>query len=76
MMCHRPRFDAWGISFTLIIDDKVFDQALVRALADDLGSKVGLGDFRPSRKGPFGRFLVSRWEIAKAEVPVSSRKTG
>lgn len=68
MMCHRPRFDAWSTSFTLIVDDKMFDQSIVRALVDDLGSKIGLGDFRPSRKGPFGRFLVSSWEIAVERV--------
>lgn len=63
MMCHRPRFDAWAISFTLIVDDRMFDHSIVRILVDDLGTKIGLGDFRPARKGPFGRFLVSHWEV-------------
>lgn len=63
IMCHRPRFDSWGLSFSLSVDDKMFDQALVRVLVDDLGTKIGLGDFRPARKGPFGRFVVSRWEL-------------
>lgn len=63
MMCHRPRFDTWKISFTLIVDDKMFSDQIVRALVDDAGSKIGLGDFRPSRKGPFGRFLVSHWRV-------------
>lgn len=62
MMAHRPRFDAWKVSFTLIVDDKMFDVSLVRALVDDLGSKIGLGDFRPARKGPFGRFNVTLWQ--------------
>ena len=26
---------------------------------------VGLGDFRPSRKGPFGRFSVVEWKITR-----------
>lgn len=62
MMCHRPRFDAWKISFTLEVDDAMFDERIVRMLVDDLGTKIGLGDFRPSRKGPFGRFHVVNWE--------------
>ena len=66
MMCHRPRFDAWKISFTLDVDDSMFDEAITRTLVDDLGSKVGLGDFRPSRKGPFGRFHVVLWERVNA----------
>jgi hypothetical protein len=62
MMCHRPRFDTWRISFTLTVDESMFDEKIVRLLVDDLGSKIGLGDFRPARKGPFGRFVVVHWE--------------
>lgn len=61
IMAHRPRFDAWRIRFTLKVDDKMFDEAIVRSLVDDAGSKIGIGDFRPSRKGPFGRFTVVNW---------------
>ena len=77
MMCHRPRFDAWRLSFTLLVDDKMFSHELVRVLVDDLGSKIGLGDFRPARKGPFGRFLVSNWQVipdAKPDSKSESRK--
>jgi hypothetical protein len=62
MMAHRPRFDAWSLAFTLDVDEEMFDERIVRALVDDAGKKIGLGDFRPSRKGPFGRFKVTRWE--------------
>lgn len=62
MMAHRPRFDTWMLSFTLDVDTDMFDERIVRALVDDAGKKIGLGDFRPSRKGPFGRFKVTRWE--------------
>lgn len=61
MMCHRPRFDAWKLSFTLKVDDRMFDEGLVRVLVEDLGSKIGLGDYRPSRKGPFGLFMIVNW---------------
>lgn len=76
MMCHRPRFDAWKISFVITVDDKMFDGSIVRALVDDLGSKIGLGDFRPARKGPFGRFLVSHWEqkLVASETDVRGEK--
>jgi hypothetical protein len=62
VMCHRPRFDAWKIGFTLIVDPKMFDESIVRALVDDMGSKIGIGAYRPARKGPFGRFLVTSWK--------------
>lgn len=65
IMCYRPRVDKWRLSFTLDVDTSVFDPRLVRALVDDAGKKIGLGDFRPAKKGPFGRFVVVRWEEQK-----------
>jgi hypothetical protein len=41
----------------------MFSAGIARRLVDDAGRKVGLGDFRPWRRGPFGRFTVVRWEI-------------
>jgi hypothetical protein len=61
IVCHRPRLDDWCLEFTLILDTAMFSSKFVRLLVDDGGSKVGLGDFRPSRKGIFGRFVVTNW---------------
>ncbi|HEY8685988.1 MAG TPA: hypothetical protein VIO57_10320 [Chloroflexota bacterium] len=63
IMCHRPRVDTWACSFTLEVDDTMFAPALVRSVVDDAGKKIGLGDYRPARKGPFGRFVVKRWDV-------------
>jgi hypothetical protein len=68
IMCHRPRVDRWECSFTLSIDTTVFGENLVRALVDDAGKKIGLGDYRPARKGPFGRFVVKEWSQIAEEV--------
>lgn len=65
IVCHRPRLDNWVIEFTLLVDLKVFNPRFIRALVDDAGSKVGLGDFRPARKGIYGRFVVTKWEEKK-----------
>lgn len=65
VMCHRPRLDKWRTNFTLDIDTTEFEESLVRHLVDDAGKKLGLGDFRPQRKGPFGRFVVTMWERVK-----------
>lgn len=64
VMAHRPRLDRWSLSFTLEIDTGMFAVPLVRQLVDDAGKRIGLGDFRPSRKGPFGRFVVVGWKEA------------
>jgi len=68
IMCHRPRFDAWRLAFTLDVDESMFDESIVRLLVDDAGKKIGLGDFRPARKGPFGRFSVVSWDLLRATV--------
>lgn len=35
----------------------------VRRVVDDTGSRVGVLDFRPQRRGPFGRFQVVSWKV-------------
>lgn len=65
VMCHRPRLDEWATSFTLDVDGEMFAEKLVRLLVDDAGKKCGLGDYRPNRKGPFGKFVVTSWEVSK-----------
>lgn len=62
IVCHRPRLDKWCLQFTLLLDTKMFSPKLVRIIVDDAGTKVGLGDFRPARKGIFGRFVVTNWK--------------
>jgi hypothetical protein len=68
IMCHRPRVDAWRCSFTLDVDATVFTPNLVRTVLDDAGRKIGLGDYRPARKGPFGRFVVVQWEVSQGDL--------
>jgi hypothetical protein len=62
IMAHRPRFDEWSVSFTLDVDGDLFSETVVRELLDLGGKRVGIGDFRPARRGPFGRFVVVSWK--------------
>ena len=59
---HRPRFNKWDLTFELEYDDTLLTEAQVRRIVDDTGKRVGLLDFRPEKKGPFGRFVVTHWE--------------
>jgi len=61
VMRHRPRLDDWQASFELEYDENLLDEKQVRQIVDDMGSRVGLLDFRPERKGPFGRSMVIEW---------------
>ncbi|MCY4431148.1 MAG: hypothetical protein OXC11_12255 [Rhodospirillales bacterium] len=64
VMRHRPRFDAWKLAFTIGTDTEVIDKATLRKLVNIAGSRIGIGDFRPSTRGPFGRFKVTQWEVS------------
>lgn len=65
IMAHRPRFDEWKLAFSMESDNSMFSPATVRELVDLAGQRIGLGDYRPSRKGPFGRFKVTSWKESK-----------
>lgn len=67
ILCHRPSFNDWKIGFTLSYDPDMISGKLVREIVDAAGKRIGLGDFRPACKGPFGKFVVSHWEEVPAE---------
>lgn len=61
MICHRPRFDDWSLAFDLQVDEDLLDPATAAVLVATAGQRMGLGDFRAERGGPFGRFRVGHW---------------
>jgi len=58
----RPRFDQWAFRVTATADLDEVGINIIRELFDVAGKRIGLGDFRPSRKGMFGKFVVVGWE--------------
>ncbi|MBN1911828.1 MAG: hypothetical protein JW818_18955 [Pirellulales bacterium] len=58
---HRPCFDDWRLDFTVRLDTDILSEKLLREIVDAAGGRIGLGDFRPDTKGPFGKFKVTRW---------------
>jgi len=58
----RPRYDSWSFTFTALLDTEQLDEKVYRNLVDIAGSNMGLGDFRPQRKGIYGRFKVTSWK--------------
>ncbi len=59
---HRPMFDAWTITFTLTVDTDLVDIPTIRKIVEDAGKYAGIGDFRPPRKGPYGKWQIIKWE--------------
>jgi len=63
IMRHRPRIETgWRVTFQIEYDPTLLSATQVRQLVDDAGSRVGVLDFRPATKGPFGRFTVVSWD--------------
>lgn len=48
----RPIFRTWATQTTLLVDESQLDLAQVRYIADNAGSFIGVGDWRPR----FGRY--------------------
>lgn len=68
ILCPRPRFDDWTLTFELVLNTDIIGVNLMRRIVDDAGTKIGLGDFRPARKGPFGKFVVILWRELPEEA--------
>ena len=67
IIAHRPCFHNWGLDFDVVLDTDIMGENLFRDIVDKAGSAIGLGDFRPDCKGPFGKFVVTKWEIVPLE---------
>lgn len=61
ILCHRPCFNDWALTFDITLDITMLSEKMLRELVDAGGKRIGLGDFRPACKGPFGKFVVTNW---------------
>lgn len=66
IMRHRPRFDQWGAQFEMMVNDDLLSVEMAHQLLNEAGQSIGIGDFRPEKRGPFGTFRVTKFEEAKA----------
>lgn len=62
IMAHRPRWDCWSASFTIVINDEILPVEFVNQLLVEASQQIGVGAFRPEKGGPFGTFLVESWK--------------
>lgn len=62
IMRHRPRWDVWGATFEIELDADVLSPEMAHQLLNEAGQSIGIGDFRPEKRGPFGRFRVVSFE--------------
>jgi hypothetical protein len=68
--CVRPMFEHWAFFFHCLLDlDELPEDTYIR-LFGLTGTRIGLCDFRPARKGSFGQFVVVKWERVTDDVPL------
>jgi hypothetical protein len=58
---HRPCIDNWKVQFSVLWDDDLITEEQLQRVVEDTGKRVGLLDFRPANKGPFGRFRITKF---------------
>lgn len=68
ILAHRPCFNDWRLAFEIELDTDLMSAKLLREIVDAAGKRIGLGDYRPDCKGPFGKFVVSHWEDRADEI--------
>lgn len=61
-LLHRPILKKWKLSFEIIFDETEIAPSIMKELLDIAGKVAGLGDWRPQKKGPYGKFQVIDWE--------------
>ena len=55
----RPRWDEWETEFILEVDNDTITKQMVNTIIEYAGQYVGIGSFRPTNNGPFGRFMLT-----------------
>lgn len=65
IMRHRARLEEWSVKLQLQIDEDILPTDHVHQILNDAGRRAGLGDYRPQKGGPFGRFAVTSWKEIK-----------
>lgn len=62
MMVSRPRFNKWKCEFDIIFNDEEIPTEVMNELLVHAGNYVGIGDWRPEKKGMFGKFMVTSFK--------------
>jgi len=64
VMRNRPCFSDWKLRFTIEnLEPRQTPSSAIQEILEYAGKYVGIGDFRPAKKGPFGRFSISKFEV-------------
>jgi hypothetical protein len=61
---NRPKFSDWSCELSIEYDPAlVSDPRIICDILNDAGARMGVGDYRPSKNGWFGRFTVRSYRL-------------
>jgi len=58
----RARLDEWVLKFDIVYHSDYIEPPSIKQALETSGFRVGLLDFRPQKKGPYGTFKVTKFE--------------
>ena len=64
IMRYRPMFKNWELEFEVEFEDEI-SPAVIKEALEIAGKYSGIGDWRPEKKGKFGKFQVTLFKEVK-----------
>ena len=64
-LLHRPMLKDWELDFQVVFDEEQIPASILKEVFERAGRFSGLGDWRPNKKGTFGKFQVTSWKEKK-----------
>jgi len=64
MMVTRPMFNEWVCEFQIICEDDEVSVDTMERILEQAGRFTGIGDWRPQKKGKYGRFRIVEFKEA------------
>ena len=59
VMRNRGRLNEWSLKFIVrVFDDNEIDRTTLQNVLEYAGKYIGIGDYRPQKKGMYGRFVI------------------
>ena len=58
VMVIRPKWNNWVAEFQMVIDNNTITKETIEELINTAGNYVGIGSYRPTNNGYFGRFKL------------------
>lgn len=62
VICIRPKWPKWNGTFTLSVDNDTITEATIKEIIEHAGNYIGIGSFRPTNNGMFGRFELQSFK--------------